>query len=320
MFGKLARKYNVPSPLDSAKTATAPSSTPFSTPASPFKTPVVSMPSSTNTMSAFGTSTSAGTQNTLSIGAPSPSPFGAPAAQPSSLGQSPFGKLAAGASPFGSSPSPFGPPSTSQASPFGQPAAPQPAAAPASSTTLIGGREPREVLVAFYQKFNPSKLGEVDKVLVKYKGNEEHLFRNLAKKYNVDPTLFGLSSNPPAAAAAPFGQPSTSGGGFGQTTPFGGASPSGFGQPSSLGAGNATFGSPSPAPAAFGSPSAIGGGQSTFGSLSQPGTQQTTPFGGSGMQQSGGFGSLSSGYTGGFGGGGAFGGGAPANPFGAPRR
>ena len=316
MFGKLGRKYNVPSPLESTLTApaAAPPSTAFgSTPASPFSTPVAPMPSSSNTTSAFG--------STATDGAPSPSPFGASASQPSSIGPSPFGKPAA--SPFGSTPSPFGPPATSQASPFGQPAAPQPAVAP-TSTTLIGGREPREVLVAFYQKYNQSRLGEVDKVLLKYKGNEEQLFRNLARKYNLDPTIFGLSPTPPASAA-PFGQASTSGG-FGQTSqPFGAPSTPGFGQTSSLsGGGSAAFGSPSPAPA-FGSPSAIGGGQSTFGSMAQqPGTQQTTPFGGSGMQQAGGFGSLSSGSTSGFGGGGAFGGGAApsasANPFGAPRR
>ena len=210
--------------------AAAPSSTAFgSTQASPFSTPVAPMPSSSNT-SAFG--------STATGGAPSPSPFGASASQPSSIGQSPFGKPAA--SPFGSTPSPFGPPATSQASPFGQPVAPQPAAAPTPSTTLIGGREPREVLVAFYQKYNQSRLGEVDKVLLKYKGNEEQLFRNLARKYNLDPTIFGLSPTPPASAV-PFGQPSTSGG-FGQTSqPFGTPSTPGFGQTSSLGGGSVSL-------------------------------------------------------------------------------
>lgn len=318
MFSKLARKYKVASPLESSTSAATTSSTPFSTPASPFKGPVVPMTSSTHAMSPFGS-----TGSSMSIGAPSPSPFissaapssspfSASAAQASSL---PFGKPATGASPFVSSSFPFGPPSTSQMSPFGQPAAPQPATAPSPSTTLIGGREPREVLVAFYQKYNPNRLGEVDKVLVKYKGNEDVMFRNLAKKYNLDPSMFGLPPSPRAPAS--FGQPSTPSVGFGQgSQPFGGSSTPGFGQPSSLGA-SSTFGSPSPA---FGSPSAIGGGQpSTFGSLSQPGTQQTMPFGGA-MQQTGGFGSLSSSSTVGFGGGAAFGGGTPPNPFGAPRR
>jgi nuclear pore complex protein Nup98-Nup96 len=161
-------------------------------------------------------------------------------------------------------------------------------------------------------------VGDVDKNLLKYKGNEELLFRNLAKKYNLDPTIFGLSPTPPASAA-PFGQPSASGG-FGQTSqPFASPSTPGFGQTSTLGGVSATFASLSPAPA-FGSPSPIGGGQSTFGSMAQSRTQQTTPFGGSGMQQTGGFGLLSSGSS--FGGGGAFGGGAAqvGNPFGAPRR
>jgi Ca2+-binding EF-hand superfamily protein len=316
MFAKLAKKYNVPSPLDAAATipAPGPSSTAFGkTAPSPFATPVAPMPSSSNTTSVFGSTAKV---TGVAFGAPSPSPFGASTSQPSSsIGQSPFGKPAA--SPFGSSPSPFGPPGTSQASPFGQQAAPQPAATP-TSKTLIGGREPREVLVAFYQKYNPSKVGDVDKNLLKYKGNEELLFRNLAKKYNLDPTIFGLSPTPPASSA-PFGQPSASGG-FGQTSqPFASPSTPGFGQTSTLGGGSATFGSLSPAPA-FGSPSPIGGGQATFGSMAQSRTQQTTPFGGSGMQQTGGFGSLSSGSS--FGGGGAFGGGAApgGNPFGAPRR
>jgi hypothetical protein len=316
MFAKLAKKYNVPSPLDAAATipAPGPSSTALGkTAPSPFATPVAPMPSSSNITSVFGSTAKV---TGVAFGAPSPSPFGASASQPSSsIGQSPFGKPAA--SPFGSSPSPFGPPGTSQASPFGQQAAPQPAATP-TSKTLIGGREPREVLVAFYQKYNPSKVGDVDKNLLKYKGNEELLFRNLAKKYNLDPTIFGLSPTPPASSA-PFGQPSASGG-FGQTSqPFASPSTPGFGQTSTLGGGSATFGSLSPAPA-FGSPSPIGGGQATFGSMAQSRTQQTTPFGGSGMQQTGGFGSLSSGSS--FGGGGAFGGGAApgGNPFGAPRR
>jgi hypothetical protein len=179
------------------------------------------------------------------------------------------------------------------------------------------------MLVAFYQKYNPSKINEVDKVLIKYKNNEELLFRNLAKKYNLDPSLFGLRSNPQPSGFGSVGTGSTQGG-FGQMTPLGESATSGFG--SSLGSGQptaafgspfggSTFGSPSAvAGHAFGSPTAMGGGgqPATFASLATPGTSPS-PFG-SGTQ-TGGFGSMtgSGGFGGGFSGGGT-------TPFGAPRR
>jgi hypothetical protein len=73
------------------------------------------------------------------------------------------------------------------ASPFGN-AAPPLFGAPAPSPMqpgpqkLFNGRPPRDLLLQFYQEKNPSKVSEVDKVLEKYRGNEETLFRNLAKK------------------------------------------------------------------------------------------------------------------------------------------
>ena len=88
------------------------------------------------------------------------------------------------------------------------------------------------LLTEFFQTHNPSKVGNVDKVLIKYKGQEEKLFRTLAHKYGaVNPlsddagskttpssTAGGLSSpalslssmptpasNKPTISASPFG-------------------------------------------------------------------------------------------------------------------
>jgi hypothetical protein len=38
------------------------------------------------------------------------------------------------------------------------------------------------LLAQFYQEKNPAKVSEVDKLLEKYKGNEDGMFRALAKK------------------------------------------------------------------------------------------------------------------------------------------
>lgn len=59
---------------------------------------------------------------------------------------------------------------------------------------LFGGRNPRDMLLEFYQTHNPTKVNEVDKVLAKYAGKEELMFRTLAEKYNVDPSIFGLAN------------------------------------------------------------------------------------------------------------------------------
>ena len=50
----------------------------------------------------------------------------------------------------------------------------------------------RDVLISFYNVHNPSKLCEVDKTLERYTGKEEELFTNLAKRYNVNPSIFGI--------------------------------------------------------------------------------------------------------------------------------
>ena len=248
------------------------------------------------------------------------SPFGAAPAPTSnspfasSSGGSAFGStpVAASTSPFGSSsgtnafgssnafgaaassPSPFG--STTSSSTFGQ-AAPAPApgpspfsqtpATPAAPTSggssKFGGRNPRDMLYEFYKTHNPTKVNEVDKLIAKYAGKEEQLFANLAKKYNIDPSIFGIPATQPQANATPvFGSPAPLGGstGFGATSPFGGTPAT------------STFGTPSPS-AGFGASGgggfAAAAGGSTFGSLAASsggafggfgGAPAPTPFGG----------------------------------------
>ncbi len=61
----------------------------------------------------------------------------------------------------------------------------------------------RDMLLEFYQTHNPTKVNEIDKVLAKYAGKEELMFRTLAEKYNVDPSIFGLPKQAPSSNNAP---------------------------------------------------------------------------------------------------------------------
>jgi len=178
-----------------------------------------------------------------------------------------------------------------RASPAFSTPAPSPFSAPAPSAP--GTKNPRDILVQFYQTHNPAKVAEVDRILEKYRGKEESLFRNLAARYKLDPSHFGLP------AATPPSQGFGSGGStFGATTPLSGAS-SAFGQTSTLGSGS-------------------GSGSSTFGN--QQFGAQTSSQGFSGSS----FGAIAQSSTG-FGGAGSspFGSSTPfgsATPFGAARR
>lgn len=183
--------------------------------------------------------------------APQPSTFGSSTASSAALpfgSKSPFGSTStpygdsatgtsgftqAVTSPFGqqqaNSAAPFGQSNQSAASPFGQTPTPTASIAiafghnpSAGSGTKFDGKTPREILTAFYQQRNPSKITEIDKVIAKYAGKEESLLRNLAKKYNLDPTgtYFGLSAAPLTPSA-----PATTGFGvatlLGQSAQFG---------------------------------------------------------------------------------------------------
>ena len=345
MFQKLATKYKVPSPLSDSTsqggtttgaasqatgfgssstsqtgfgspaptTSTTTSASPFGASSSGFGSTTTPAPASTSS-SGFGMSASTPFSSSAPSATSSPfgakpttsaSPFGAtPGPAPSSI----FGGSATGSTPsaFGSSglasPSPFGQSSTpgmGQSTPFGS------TAAPAGQAKLFNGKTARDLLTQFYQEKNPTKVSEVDKLLQKYSGNEEQMFRNLAKKYGLDPSVFGVSAGPPALSSTPggFGSPS---GGFGQQSMLGGGGMSStFGGASPFGSGNAsgsTFGQSTP----FGASSISSAGSQGFGALAQ--SSGPSAFG-AGAPSSG-FGSIG-------GGGGAFGG---ASPFGAPRR
>jgi hypothetical protein len=231
--------------------------------------------------------------------------------------------------PFGSSsnPSPFG---SHQTASFGQTSSSfgGNASIPQGSTSTftsanIGGRSVRDIVLEFYQKHNPTKVGEVDKLLEKYKGNEELMLRNLAKKYNIDVTTLGLSNSSTTGQTSGFSASS-----FGQTSGLGGSS--------SQTGGFSTFGSfqnSGGTQNTFGSVAHQGGGGSGFGSLA---AQQTVSggggFGSSFGGNSGGFSSFATSGGGGFmspgGGGGGFGSAstpgfstvATNTPFGSARR
>ena len=306
MFQKLADRYKVPNPLDGTPAPAASAPIPMGSP-SPFGSASITTSSS---KSAFGQSPGLGG---------TPSPFtsgGGPSTFPSS--PSPFGQSTpVQASPFGQSgapapqPSPFGQSApTAQPSPFGGTPAP---GAP-TSQARFNGLTAREMLTKFYQEKDPSRLPKVDTNLAKYVGKEDDMFRALAKKWKLDPSVFGVAAAPPTSAPGAFvGGPVTTGspaGGFGQASvlgggpsPFGGVGGGGgFGQPSALGSGGPLGVRPGGG-GAFGAGATTGfGAASSFGSLAHSSTP--SPFSG----QSGGFGSSPAAF------------GAPATPFGAPRR
>jgi hypothetical protein len=276
---------------------------------SPFGNPA---PSS----SPFGTSSDENAGSKSGMFQPSTqSPFATSKSQTSST---PFGSSSAQApTPFGNSTpsansgSPFGATGgLSSASPFGTTAAPTPFGAPSpspmqpTSQRLFNGKTARDLLHQFYQEKNPSKLAEVDKLLAKYSGKEEQMFRNLAKKYQLDPSVFGITTTAASprpgfgssAATPAFGQPSTMGSG---ATPFGQSSGT-FGQSSSFGGGASSISGPKSSGQPFGAGATSGFGASGFGSLAQ---SNPSPFGG----QSSGFGAPSPAFR-------------TPSPFGAPRR
>lgn len=333
MFAKLSAKYNAPNPLDLPSVLTTST-------ADSLLFPSQTKPQQLN---AFNTFTSASTVNDLAPvqSRPSPSPFltagstptvsfGSPPAFGSDT-QSNFGFSFASGQNVSQNVShsqgfatPFGNDNSSMSSGY------QPV--PSAGVTF-GGKTPKEILIQFYQQHNPSKIGEVDKLLAKYAGYEETLLRNLARKYNMDERLFGLSTNNmPSALTSPQGQVS-----FGGTSlPTSGAFGSGFGAGSSqLGGGPAlssfttvqsngfggslgqSVGSTSQAGAGgvFGQPSALGVSSPSFGKAfgsSGFGAAPTASFGAlAGASPPSQFGG------GGFGGNFSF---PQATPFGSARR
>ncbi len=318
MFAKLAKRYGVANPLENRSDVsisadksnalfpseqTSNAQMPFqqkpSTSQSPFGGS--KMASSASTLGSPGLSGSS-IQDSKPVfggfGSTSTSNFGSSTTSPL-----PFG----GNTGFSASQSPFSAPPSN--TPFGSASITQ---AQSTSAPMFNGKSARELLIEFYRNHNPAKVEEADRLLEKYHGNEEALFRNLAKKYNLDPSIFGLTS-PPAPAPGGFGSHSSLGtGGLGGITAFGGVAStptpfgsSGFGSASPLGQ-SSVFGSApvtasnTPSGSVFGSAAgSTSFGASGFGSLAQSSPSQ-------------GFGSFGSPQpTATFG---------ASSPFGAPRR
>jgi hypothetical protein len=312
MFSKLAQKYNTKNPLEidtsqegaqssgshgaqssgslggfaSTRPGAANSPSPFTSfPPTQTSSPFGSKVDGDKLKSPFP---SLGAQASTPFGNASKSPFSSSRTSPAA----PFGGAGLSNNSFGSTAAPgagslFGQGSTTfSSSPFGSTSTSTVASGPSNAT--FGGQSPRDILLSFYQAHNPSKLGEVDKTLAKYAGKEELMFLNLARKYNVDPAMFGVNgcnstATPPAAGfgcstaqtfgsqtvpgssfgTASFGSPALLVGGISSSSGSGGSSTSGFGGFSvssgttfgSLAAGNA-----SPFP---GAPSAPFSGAST---------------------------------------------------------
>jgi hypothetical protein len=307
MFDKLAKKYNVANPLQSSvqkfnketsdsamdtltmsgRVESASNASPFSfggivtstsenkllNPSSLFdknalkisNSPFSIATNSTPGFSSFGTVANSPFANTTTLGNNSPFGIAAPNPNTSSFGQP---------SPFSSAVSVSG--------------TTHPIPTQSTSQSFVG-KTPRDMLMAFYQQYNASKMSEVDRLLAKYHGNEEQMFRNLAKKYNLDPSVFGLSVVP--ASNINMTTPSTqSTGGFGQASVLGGGSP--FSTQGTLG-----LGSPGNAFSQFGAATGFtstsgGFGGASFGSLAHSSGPSsfaapsptpfgtTTPFGG----------------------------------------
>lgn len=295
MFKRLAKKYGVPNPLESREDTVAQKSresseSPFSKGGfgGPVGTPTTSqkppLPSSASPFSASKSRPMSAAP--ISVSPTVQSPFlggtGIAFGKTTSFGGS--GIVTQSSAPFGGQasqstvpPSPFG------AGPGTQPAPTEGATSGSAQPSLVGGKSPRDMLAQFYQRYNPTKVSEVDRLLAKYKGNEELMFRNLAKKYNLDPGLFGLpavttptgfgsAASPLPGSTSGFGQPSALGsnspfGGSPQSTPLG---PGGFGQTSPIGSQAGVFGTQGGS-SPYGAPS--------FGSLAQSSSPQTG-FGG----------------------------------------
>lgn len=204
--------------------------------------------------------------------------------------QQPFGSggataPASGGNFFGA-PAGFGAPAAVSSTAFG--------AAPAAASTFGmaqqqpappafgggGGGDIRSKVLAIYQQCNPTKLGDVDKILLKYKGQEDKLLQNLQNKYaaQLGGRMPAAAGGIPGAAGGAFGQPA-----FGAPTPLGGpmGGGSGFGAPSQAQQ-TSSFAAYSNMSSQFGAPSALGSSAPTqgFGAQQAFGTpQQSSPFG-----------------------------------------
>merc|ERR1712151_244282 len=61
----------------------------------------------------------------------------------------------------------------------------------------------RELVTQIYAQHNPSKLGDVDTLLTKYRGRERTLYLGICEKYKVPPTFGDGPAQPPAPGPPP---------------------------------------------------------------------------------------------------------------------
>merc|ERR1712060_725860 len=77
----------------------------------------------------------------------------------------------------------------------------------ASDAVQPGGPDMwRDLITQIYTEHNPSKLGDVDTLLTKYKGRERTLYLGICEKYKVAPAL-GAMGGPPGGMPGPPGMP-----------------------------------------------------------------------------------------------------------------
>lgn len=182
MFAKLAQKYRVPNPVveteqsnkrdvpTPAQTMTAGFGATGASPFSP-SIPGTNQNASSSFMSQkpplnsspFTSTSGQGSSQTPFSGASTASAPTSAFGASTMSSPSPFAQLPAQFSPFGQTSS-----AVSSPSPFTGGVRSQPSPTPSSASPSFGGKSPRDLLMAFYQEKNPSKIAEVDKLLVKY--------------------------------------------------------------------------------------------------------------------------------------------------------
>jgi hypothetical protein len=172
MFSKLAQKYKVSDPLyehgDSKNAVTGNVSAFGVESVSPFTSAYSPSPFGAAQKPPLGMSPFAQPSGQQHLGGQSVSASSASPFSTNSPSTAAFGSVSSPAPAFGQQnliSSPFGQPTASV--PFGADPTPAPAAAQ-THATMFGGKSARELLTSFYQEKNPSKLGEVDKLLAKY--------------------------------------------------------------------------------------------------------------------------------------------------------
>ncbi|GLD95461.1 hypothetical protein PINS_up004106 [Pythium insidiosum] len=156
-----------------------------------------------------------------------------------------------------------------------------------------GGIDYRQKLVEFYQQHNPTKLGDVDSTLAKYKGNEAKLFQNLSIKYKTANPLGAVAQSPVLPPKSPGSSPFGNAGAFSSISLGGTQSAPSFGSTNQIGFGAKASGSASPAQSPFVTSPVEGNSFRSIGSGSFTTGTATPPAFGGGVSSSPAFGAAS---------------------------